>query len=513
MKSKRTTQSAEQSEPSEALFTAAPPKDWKPHAYQKKAIKFMLAHGAAALFLDPGLGKSSITLATLKLLMKAGKAEKILIIAPLRVAHSVWPRELKKWTDFTGMRAVVLHGPKKDELLEQDADLYIINHEGLPWLLSAEKSETPTGKRRVEVSVRKFKELGFDTLVIDELSKFKDSNTQRFKALKQVIPTFRHRYGLTGSPAPNGLIDLFGQAFIIDEGRSLGRFVTHYRSKYFTPAWDGFSWDLKPGAEKQIYKRLKPLALTMTAGDYLKMPKLQENLIKIDLPKKAREVYDQLEDSLYAELDEGTVVAATAAAASMKCRQVANGGVYIDDEMDALLGGLKKRRGEARWVDLHEEKVEAIADLVDELQGEPLLVAYDFEHDLARLKRRLGEKTPHIGGGVSSKRAQEIETNWNAGKVPVLLGHPQALAHGLNLQGSGFHVAWHSLTWNYELYDQFIRRVYRQGQKARTVFVHQLVAVDTIDVAIRSALASKHKGQQALFTALKTYRKGKKRNP
>lgn len=503
MKSKRTTQSKEQSQPSLELWPGAPAEDWKPHAYQKKAVKFLLEHAAGALFLDPGLGKTSVALAALKVLKDKGVVEKTLLIAPLRVCHSVWPRELKKWADFSGLKAVILHGSKKDEALQEEADIYIINPDGLQWLFSAEKTLTTTGKKRVKVDMERWKKLGFDMLVIDELSKFKDTSTQRVKALKQVVPTFGRRWGLTGSPAPNGLLDLFGQCLVIDEGNALGKYVTHFRSQFFTPAWDGYNWDLKEGAEKKIYKKLKPLVLRMGAEDYLQMPKLVENKILIELPEKARKVYDELEDSLFAEIGNRSVMAANAAVASMKCRQVANGGVYLDEQ---LMVWKKLPKSKRAWVDLHWEKVEAIADLVDELQGEPLLVAYDFEHDLVRLKERLGKNTPHIGGGTTAKVANELETKWNAGKIPVLLGHPQSLAHGLNLQGSGRHIAWHSLTWNFELYDQFNRRVFRQGQKSKQVFIHHILAEDTVDEAVLAALKAKDKGQQALFNALKSRR-------
>jgi SNF2 family DNA or RNA helicase len=479
---------------------------WEPHAYQRKAVRWLLEHACGALFLDPGLGKTSVALAALKFMLTRKLIEKVLLIAPLRVCHSVWPRELQKWEDFHGLKAVVLHGPKKEELLKEDADIYVVNPDGLPWLLGVTKVEGRSGKKKVLVDLKRWKGLGFDTLVVDELSKFKDSSTQRFKMLRQVLGSFGRRFGLTGSPAPNGLIDLFGQCFVVDEGRSLGRYVTHYRSAYFDPGWDGYTWTLKPGADRQIYARVKPLALRMAAEDHIDMPKLVENVVKVDLPKAAREVYDTLEDALYAEVEDRTVVAANAAVASMKCRQVANGGVYVDDEVRAIARSARLWRTKREWVDLHLEKVEAVSDLVDELQGEPLLVAYDFEHDLARLKERFGEKTPCIGGGTSTKEANRLESLWNEGKLPLLLGHPQSLAHGLNLQGAGRHVCWHSLTWNFELYDQFIRRVWRQGQKSKRVFVHLIVADDTVDEDMVVALKTKEKGQRALLDALKSRR-------
>jgi SNF2 family DNA or RNA helicase len=487
-------------------------KPWQPHAYQKKAVKFLLEHAASALFLDPGLGKTSVTLAAIKLLKQKKVLNKVLLIAPLRVCYSVWPKETDKWTDFGGLKVAVLHGPRKDEALKSDADIYVINHEGLDWLTQVKKVKTVSAKTgrvttKMVVDLRRFKAFGFDTLVVDELSKFKHSSSGRFKVLKEVLDTFRRRWGLTGSPASNGLMDLFGQCYILDQGRTLGQYVSHYRMKYFVPSHDGFSWNIREGAEDEIYERISPLALRMAADDYLDMPALIENNIRVDLPDKVMDMYTTLEDDLIAKLDAKVIVASTAAAASIKCRQVANGGIYLDPEVQALV---KLPKSSREWVNLHTEKVDALADLIDELQGSPLLVAYDFAHDLDRLQEKLGQEVPYIGGGISAKRSAELEQLWNAGKLPVLLGHPQAMAHGLNLQEMGSHVCWHSLTWDYELYDQFIRRVLRQGNKSKKVFVHHILARGTIDEVVLSALKSKRRGQNALFDALKKLSKGQK---
>lgn len=479
------------------------PKPWEPHAYQTKAVKFLLEHAEGALFLDPGLGKTSITLAAIKLLKEQKVLRKVLLIAPLRVCHSVWPKELEKWSDFNNLRTVVLHGPERDKSLTTEADIYIVNPEGLDWLLQATKTKTPSGRTRVSIDQQRWKRLGFDTLIVDELSKFKHINTNRFKSIKLILGTFSRRWGLTGSPAPNGLLDLFGQCFVIDEGKALGSYITSYRAKYFIPDRSGFGWDIRAGAEKEIYERLGKLALRMSADDYLDMPELIENNIKVELHERARAIYNQLERDLIAKLDDKTIVASNAAAASIKCRQVANGGIYLDPDLSNLFKVTENRRG---WANLHTAKTDALLDLIDELQGSPLLVAYDFEHDLDRLKDKLGKDVPYIGGGVSTKRSTELQELWNAGKLPVLLGHPSAMAHGLNLQEMGNHVCWHSLTWDFELYDQFIRRVLRQGNKSKKVFVHHIIASNTIDELILSALKTKRAGQNALFDALKTLR-------
>lgn len=450
------------------------------------------------------LGKTSATLAAIKFLKKRGLISKVLIVAPLRVCYSVWPREIEKWDDFRDLTYTILHGSDKEDNLEEDVDIYLVNPEGLDWLLKAQKTKTAKGKTRVDVDLRRWKKLGFDTLVVDELSKFKHTQTNRFKGIKHVLPTFQRIWGLTGSPAANGLMDLFGQCYILDQGRTLGPYITHYRMKYFDKSYDGYSWVLREGAEKEIYQRLKPLVLSMKAEDHLDMPAVVENNIIVDLPEDVMEIYRHLEDDLIAKIEDKVVVATNAAAASTKCRQVANGGVYIDQEVEALVRLPKTKRD---WVDLHTAKVDALADLVEELQGSPILVAYDFGHDLARIQEKFGKDVPYIGGGVTPKRSTQLEQMWNNKELPILFGHPQSIGHGLNLQEAGNHVAWLALTWNYELYDQFIRRVLRQGNASKRVFVHHFIAKGTIDHAILAAVKSKKNGQNALFQALKGLRR------
>lgn len=472
-------------------------KPYTPRDYQLKAIKFLLEHACGALFLDPGLGKTSITMAAITFLKKRGLIGKVLIIAPLRPCYTVWPKELAKWADFNHLTYEILHGPDKDEALKRDADLYIINPEGLDWLLGTEK-EKKGNRLKVTVDIKAFKKHGFDVLVVDELSKFKHHTTGRWKALKEVLNVFSRRWGLTGSPAANGLLDLFGQCFILDQGDALGRYVTHYRETYFYPDRYGYNWTLKEGAAERIYQKLEPLALRM-GNELLDMPELVENHIMVDLPPTAREVYRGLERNFISALEAGTITAPTAAAASGKLRQVANGGVYLDPEI--LASGLRVPKSDRSWADLHEAKLDALEDLVEELQGSPLLVAYDFEHDLARLRKRFPKAV--FAADYNMKQFSALEDKWNAGDVPLLFGHPQSIGHGLNLQGSGHHVCWHSLTWNLELFEQFVGRVWRQGNNHERVFVHYIMASDTIDEVIYGALKSKDAGQKALFKGLK----------
>jgi len=279
------------------------------------------------------------------------------VIAPLRVAHSVWPAEAVKWADFKDLRVVVLHGPRKEELLHAEADVYVINPEGLEWLIY--------GKVGGKFDSRRWKALGFDTLIIDELTKFKHSKGVRFKALKNVLGTFSRRWGLTGTPAANGLLDLFGQCFVLDLGNALGQYVTHYRMTYFiNPDQQGWKWVPQAGAQERIYEKLKPLALRMSAEDYLELPPLEDIVVKLDLPPKARKLYDTLEEELVALQDERLIVAASAGAAGNKLWQICNGGLYVDEDIASLVKGKSRST-----LDLHSVKMDWLEELVDELQG------------------------------------------------------------------------------------------------------------------------------------------------
>lgn len=451
---------------------------WKPHGYQRKVMKRMLENSCLGLFLDPGLGKTSIILAVTKILLKEKLISCNLVIAPLRVCYSVWPKEIEKWNDFKDLTISILHGKDKEKNLERDADIYVINPEGLPWLLSH-----PLFKKKFKGQM----------LSIDESSKFKDTSTKRFKLLRTVLHVFSRRYILTGSPAPNGLLDLFGQIFILDLGGSLGRFISHYRNTYFYPSgYGGYDWKLQKGADKSIQDKIRPLTIRLDAEDLLDMPEMIVNHIYIDLPPTARKMYDEMEDELYTSIKNKEVTAVNAAVATGKLSQIANGGVYDED---------------GKYHFIHNEKAEAVGDLVEELSGNPALIAYEYGHDLDRLLKVLGKDTPWIGGGVTPKRAAVIEAAWNAGEIPALLGQPASIAHGLNLQNAGNHVVHHSIVWNFEYWDQFNRRVRRQGSKHKRVYVHLLIARDTIDEVKLMALNSKYRTQKELFDALNVYLK------
>lgn len=464
---------------------------FKPHQYQAKAIEFVVGQACAGLFLDPGLGKTSIMLYAYKILKEQKMVRRMLVVTPLRPMYLTWPAEAQKWDCFNNLKIGVLHGPTKNSILwDEDVDVHVINPEGLPWLLKA--------LERNEVSPESM----WQILCIDESTKFKHTDTLRFQTLKPMLEKFGRRYILTGSPAPNGLLDLFGQVFILDLGASLGRYITHYRANYFDPGYNGFGWTPRYGAESRIYAKLAPLVLRMSAEDYLKLPPLVgacgygEPLVRlVELPQDARKFYDRMESSMITELQDDTITAANAAAATGKCRQIANGGLYGS----APRKDMGDERGEYT---IHDVKTEAVGEIVEELQGVPALIAYEYGHDLDRLLEYFGRDTPHIGGGVSPARFKEIESMWNAGRIPVLLAQPQSVAHGLNIQATKAAVIWHSLTYDLEVYEQFIKRVWRQGQKER-VFVHHVIAKDTIDEVILDLLKSKDTTQRALLNALK----------
>lgn len=490
---------------------------WKPHSYQKKAVKFLLSHYSAALFLDPGLGKTSITAAAVKVLKTEGTLIGALVVAPLRPAVSVWPGEMGEdgcWEDFAELDVAVLHNEYKtaagvrsdfSRMCREKHDVYVINYEGLSKLFTRRRVGKVWKYELTEDGKALMKNV--NALIWDELSKMKNSDTLRFKLIRPWLKKFLIKWGLTGSPASNGFLDLFGECFVLDEGRTLGPFITHYRAQYFNPLdQQGFNWALKPGAEPAITERLRPLALRMEAEDYLTLPQQLPHVMRFDLPPKVREQYDQMEEKLLTEAEGSLVVALNAGSASSKCRQIASGGIYLQ-EMDPLTGLPRKKAGPRDWALLHDTKLDLLAELLEELNGQQLLVAYDFHHDLERLLKRFPD-TPYIGGGVSIKKGKDIETAWNLGQLPLVFAHPASIGHGMNLQKShAHHVCWFTMSWDFELYDQFNRRLRRQGNNADYVHVYHLMARDTVEESVYYALRRKFKTQKELLDALKKRRR------
>jgi SNF2 family DNA or RNA helicase len=444
----------------------------------KKAVAHLVRQPSAGLFLDPGLRKTSITLKAFLELRARGEVTRLLVLAPLRPAYSVWPAEAAKWDVFEGLTVAVMHGAKKEaEFLRDDVDVHVINYDGLAWLL------------KVAIAHRRWP---WDMLVCDESTKLKNTRTQRVKALRPFLPRFKRRVILTGTPAPRGLLDLFGQVYVMDLGRAFGPYVTHYREKFFNPTgYGGYTWVPKKGAEEQIYARLNGSVLRMSAEDHLELPPLVINDIAVDLPPAARLAYEALERDLVARINDRTVTAKNAAVATGACRQLANGGIYTGPDHDH------------DFEQVHEAKTEALLDLVEELDGKPLLIAYEFRHDLARLRAAL-PGLEVIGGGVGVKRAVALEAAWNAGELPYLALHYQSV-HGLNIQSAPLSaLCCYAMTWDLELYQQLLKRLHRSGRESRVV-AHRLIARATVDEAQRDALDRKARGQADLFEALRAY--------
>jgi len=421
-----------------------------------------------------------------------------LVVAPLRPAYMVWPAEQAKWSDFEDLSVAVLHGKNKEALAAQRHDVYVINYEGLDWLINSGTLAMLLKKKWI------------DTLVLDELSKMSNASkkAKRRKLLVPWLPKFARRWGLTGSPASNGLIKLFGQINVLDLGAAFGPYITYFRNKFFTPV-GMYSWALKEGAEKLIYKTIANVALRFELPKSAGVPSLVENNIIVDLPPAARRAYDEIEQQMLTILDDSTVTAGTAGAVYGKCCQIAAGAVFLSP-IDPITGETKA--GKREWKNIHDEKLDALEELIEELQGQQLLTAYWYEHDLQKIQARFGKAIAYIGSGVSMKRALEYEAAWNAGELQYLFGHPMSMGHGLNLQGSGaHHIAWYTTPPDYELYDQFNRRLRRRGNAAKVVTAHRIVARQTVDTW-NTLPSLKRKGgtQQRLFDALRVNSKSRR---
>lgn len=440
---------------------------YTPHAYQRYAAQFILDHPAAAIFLDCGLGKTVITLTAIReLLHDSFAVRRVLIIAPLRVARDTWPSEIRKWDHLSDLTYAVAVGntAKRLAALRQNAEITIINRENVDWLV---KNNT----------------FDFDMVVVDEISSFKSHRTRRFKALMKVRPMVSRIVGLTGTPSSNGLMDLWAEFRLLDMGKRLGRFLTHYRERYFLPdkrnAQMVFTYKPRPGAEGKIYEAIGDITISMKSGDYLRLPKLVTNVVRVEMNERERRIYERLKKDMAAEIDGKEIDAMNAAALSGKLLQMAAGAVYD---------------GEGQAVRLHDRKLDALEDLVESANGRPVLIAYWFRHDIERIRKRFP--------GARELRQEADIADWNAGKISIGLIHPASAGHGLNLQDGGSMLIWFSLTWSLELNQQTNARLWRQGQK-HTVTIHYLVMKDSIDESVMAALSRKDKVQEALMAAVK----------
>lgn len=456
---------------------------YTPHHYQEEAAQFLIDNECAGLLLDPGLGKTSTTLFAIKELKARGRIDKTIIVSPLKVTYGVWPAEIKKWDEFKDLTYTILHGHKREQRWKEDVDIYLINYDGLRWLRAKLKKMTKTKER-------------FDMLVFDESTCVKDTSTKRFQHARVLIKRFERRVILTGTPAPNSLLDLYGQIFMLDGGKALGRNMEIHKDLYWRKAdYNGFVLELRDeGCRQEILHRTAPLVKRMSSDMYLELPDLIIQDIMLDLPAKVEPIYREMEADYLSMIDEGVLVAANAAVASGKCRQICSGGIYF--EIEPTVREVKH---------LHDVKTEATVDLVMQLGGNPVLICYEFKHDLERLQEVFPD-APHLGGGVPELRQLEIQDEWNAGKIPVLFCQPQTCSYGLNLQSAGsHHMIWYTLTWSNMRYLQMIARLHRQGQE-NAVIVHRLIMDRTIDMAVKGSLCEKGFNQTSFMESLYDYR-------
>lgn len=422
----------------------------------------------AAVLLEMGLGKSVITLTAIyELMLNRFEVEKVLVIAPLRVARDTWPAEIEKWEHLRGLTYSVAIGTEAERIaaLKRPAHLYLINRENVDWLIT--KSHLP---------------FDYDMVVIDELSSFKSYAAKRFKSLLKVRPRVKRMVGLTGTPSGNGLMDLWAEFRVLDMGQRLGRYITHYRNNFFVPDKRNqqmiFSYKPKPGAEDAIYKLISDITISMKSADFLKMPECIINEVPVALSEKEWSVYQALKEDMVVDLKTEEIDAVNAAALSGKLLQMANGAVYNEEK---------------EVIRIHDRKLDALEDLIEGANGKPVLVAYWYNHDLQRIKQRFSVR--------EIKTSQDIK-DWNNGEIPVAVIHPASAGHGLNIQFGGSTIIWFGLTWSLELYQQTNARLWRQGQND-TVVIHHIIAKDTIDEDVMVALRKKEKIQSALIDSVK----------
>ena len=443
--------------------------NYQPHEYQQYATDFILTHHVAAVLLEMGLGKSVITLTAIRdLCLDSFEVHSVLVIAPLRVARDTWPAEIQKWDHLKDLTYSVAVGTRRDRraALLRPVCIHLIPRENVQWLIEESGLQWH-----------------YDMVVIDELSSFKSHQAKRFRSLLKMRPQVRRFVGLTGTPAGNGLMDLWAEFRLLDMGKRLGRYITRFRDDFFTPdrrnGMQVFSYKPKPGAEEEIYRRIGDITISMKSTDYLQMPECVMNTVPVTLSEDEYNDYEAMTKKLVLELHGVEIDAANAAALSGKLCQLANGAIYTEDK---------------HILHFHDRKLDALEDLIEGANGKPVLVAYWFQHDLARIRKRFK---------VRELKSSKDIAEWNAGKIPVAVIHPASAGHGLNLQAGGSTMVWFGLTWSLELYQQTNARLWRQGQQADTVIIHHIVTRGTIDEAIMKALSEKDKSQAALINAVK----------
>lgn len=464
-----------------------------PHDYQRFTTEQMVERKKLFAVLDMGLGKTSCTLSAIaQLIYDRFEVEKVLIIAPLFVADVTWEDERDKWDHLRPLRISKILGTEKQRLagLNRDADVYTVNRENVKWL--------------IDYFVKKGRAWPFDMIVVDESSSFKSGSSQRFRALRKATAVVGRVVLLTGTPDPNGLMDLWSQTYLLDGGERLGKTLTEYRNRYFTPGRRNgnviYEWLPREGAKEAIFAKLSDMMISLTAADYLKMPERIDNVVKLRMPPEAKEQYERMEEECILELESGDVVAGNKAAVTNKLLQMANGAVYYEEpeaDEDGVVTGWQRK-----WVQIHEAKLDALEEIVEDY-GQPLVVFYSFQHDFERLMARFAKYDPAV---IRSRK--DIEA-WNRGEVRLLFAHPASVGHGLNLQAGGSMVVWFGLPNNLEWYQQANARLYRQGQK-RTVVITHLLMEGTQDVSVMRGLKGKTLNQDELIAAVKARIKSRK---
>ena len=440
------------------------------YPYQRYAVDFIERHRFCGLFLDMGLGKTVSTLTAVKRMIYSFEVSKVLVIAPKRVAETTWTTEADKWEHLRCLKLSKVIGTEKEraEALGADADVYVINRENVCWLVRYLNGR-----------------MLFDMLVIDELSSFKSHTAQRFKALKSVRYQFSRIIGLTGTPAPNGYMDLWAELYLLDGGERLGKYITRYREEYFHPLISVgavvYRYGLNAMSDIVISKKISDICVSMTAGDYLQLPKRIDNTINVILTKDEKRQYDRFESEEILKINGETITAANAAAVTNKLLQYANGAVYDETKNVHTI---------------HDAKIEALEELVEAASGDPVLVFYSYRHDAARIMERLKKYDP-----VMLEGEKDI-SDWNEGKTKVLITHPASAGHGLNLQAGGHIIVWFGVTWSLELYQQANARLHRQGQ-TKPVMIYHLITKGTMDERVMKAIANKENGQNAMIDAVR----------
>lgn len=442
----------------------------KLHDYQKYCVERILETNNLGLFLDMGLGKTLITLTAIKeLIYNRFSVGKVLVIAPKKVAEATWQNEIEKWPELGLLRTSTVLGTEKQRVkaLNTPADIYIINRDNVVWLVDLYQNAWP-----------------FDMVVCDEFSSFKNHQAKRFKALASIKPHIKRLVGLTGTPSPNGLLDLWAQVYLLDGGKRLSPSFYSFRNSYFEGDYMGYNYTARTFSQEEITRKISDICISMKADDYLELPECTDNIIPVVLSPKAKKAYLQMERDAVLEIEDAEDIDATSAAAlSTKLLQLANGAVYDEDK---------------KYHEIHDCKIEAFMETLEQLQGKNVLVFYNFKYDLTRLTHALEKKKINY----RKLETKEDQKDWNEGKINVLLTHPASSAYGLNLQEGGNHVIWFGLTWNYELYTQANKRLHRQGQKEK-VIIHHLVTEDTRDEDVMTALEKKEDVQNYVLESLK----------